>query len=238
MGTVKEIVGNSVDVELDRNRVPASVKWRRQGGCERMGKRHDRRSRRRKWSAATVRLWLLTALFYCTAPFVASSQKDVNQHALILQDFAKRTAEYLRLHNTIRSEVHGLKPTKSAGEIEQYEHRFAHRLREARVGVGQGNIFTAEIAAEFRRLIRITMDGAEAAGIRASLQHAAPLRLKSIRVNHEYPTNLPLQSTPPSLLLNLPPLPPEIEYRVAEHDLILRDIDANLIVDFISNAIP
>jgi hypothetical protein len=37
--------------------------------------------------------------------------------------------------------------------------------------------------------------------------------------------------------MNLPPLPAELEYRVVGHSLILRDIEANLIVDFIVNAI-
>jgi hypothetical protein len=38
--------------------------------------------------------------------------------------------------------------------------------------------------------------------------------------------------------LNLPPVPPEVEYRVVGHALILRDIDANLIVDSVWNVIP
>ena len=38
---------------------------------------------------------------------------------------------------------------------------------------------------------------------------------------------------PPSLLLNLPKLPKELEYRFVGRELILRDIAANLIVDVI-----
>ena len=38
---------------------------------------------------------------------------------------------------------------------------------------------------------------------------------------------------PPSLLLNLPKLPKELEYRFVDHELIVRDVAANLIVDFI-----
>jgi hypothetical protein len=49
---------------------------------------------------------------------------------------------------------------------------------------------------------------------------------------------LPLQSTPPSLLANFPELPKEVEYRIVGHNLILRDVDANLIIDFLTNAIP
>jgi len=33
-------------------------------------------------------------------------------------------------------------------------------------------------------------------------------------------------------------LPPELDYRVVGRDLVLRDVKANLVVDFIANAIP
>ena len=48
------------------------------------------------------------------------------------------------------------------------------------------------------------------------------------RVNESYPANIPLQSTPPSLLANLPHLPQEVEYRVAGRDLILLDVQARI----------
>lgn len=57
-------------------------------------------------------------------------------------------------------------------------------------------------------------------------------------MNQEYPDNKPLQTMPPSLLLNLPQLPPEVESRVVGRDLVLRDIGANLIVHFIPKGIP
>ena len=135
------------------------------------------------------------------------------------------------------TESHRLKPTKSSEAIEHYEDRLARGIRAARRGSRQGDIFTPEIAAEFRRLIDLTMHGPEAGAIRQSLKHAEPLAPRALRVNSAYPAATPLQSAPPSLLMNLPPLPAELEYRVVGHSLILRDIEANLIVDFIVNAI-
>jgi len=81
------------------------------------------------------------------------------------------------------------------------------------------------------------MKGHNAARIERSLKSAEPVRLLP-GVNAEYPQNVPLQSTPPSLLMNLPKLPPEVEYRVVGNALLLRDTGANLIVDFISSAVP
>jgi hypothetical protein len=158
---------------------------------------------------------------------------------MVLSEFQHRVADYVKLHDQVRSQIHGLKPTSSSDAIGEHERKFAHHMRDARRDAKQGDLFTPEAAAVFRKLIDQTMHGAEAARIQASLQHDdRPVQLPEIRVNAKYPENLPLPSTPPSLLMNLPPLPPELEFRLVGHTLILRDQSDNLIVDFIPNAIP
>jgi hypothetical protein len=178
----------------------------------------------------------LSILIFLAAVAVQAQEK-ANADSVLFQEFSQRIASYVKLHSTARSEVHGLKQTDSQQAIQDYEHRLARRIREVRDGVGQGNIFTTDIAAGFRRLIGITMDSPEGARIRTSLQSGSPVLLKELRVDRPYPSGVPLQTTPPSLLLNLPPLPQDLEYRLVGHTLILRDVDANLIVDFIPDAI-
>jgi hypothetical protein len=168
----------------------------------------------------------------------AQGPAGVSQDSVAARDFDRRVAGYVKLHKTAQSRMHRLKPTTSPAAIEEYEQRLAHRIREMRRSAVPGDLFPPEVAREFRRLIAITMQGAEAARIRQSLRRASPVRLRALRVNGTYPADVPLQSTPPSLLLNLPPLPPEIEYRLVGPTLVLRDVDANLIVDFMANAIP
>jgi len=176
------------------------------------------------------------ALIYCTWVLMLLAQDNAIDAESVLKNFTKRVGDYVELHNRVKGEVHGLKPTSSAEAIEKYEHRFAARLREERSGAARGSIFSPDIAVEFRRLISATMRGPDGSAIRIALQRAAPVHL-ALRVNHAYPSGAPLQSTPPSLLLNLPHLPPEVDYRVVGSDLILRDVDANLIVDVLPNAI-
>ena len=53
-----------------------------------------------------------------------------------------------------------------------------------------------------------------------------------------YPENEPLSTVPPNVLMTLPPLPEDIEYRFVGRHVILRDARANLIVDYVANAIP
>jgi hypothetical protein len=163
---------------------------------------------------------------------------QVNAGAALLEDFSKRVAAYAAIHKKARAEVHPLKPTANPEAIEKYEHHLAHRIRELRKNFVQGAIFTPEIGAEFGRLIKQAMQGATGPRLQASLKHAEPVRLPALHVGSSYPEHVPLQSTPPSVLANLPKLPPEVEYRVVGNALVLRDVDANLIVDFIRNVIP
>ena len=58
-----------------------------------------------------------------------------------------------------------------------------------------------------------------------------------VDVNTVYPTTIPLATFPPVLLRKLPDLPPELEYRLVAHSLILRDVKANLIVDILRDVV-
>jgi hypothetical protein len=178
-----------------------------------------------------------TLLLIACAALMAQSQPAVNPDAAIVQDFQKRTADYQKLHKTVEGKLPRLKRTPSQEKIEHHEKELAHELREARRPARQGDIFSPEISSEFRRLIALAMQGQNAGRVEKSLKSAEPVQLK-LEVNHKYPSNVPLQSTPPTLLENLPKLPPELEYRVVGHYLVLLDSKANLIVDFIPNAIP
>jgi hypothetical protein len=153
----------------------------------------------------------------------------------VLDDFAKRADEYVKLRRKLDDELTRLKPTRSAEAIAIHQQELARRIAGARAAATQGDIFTPAVGAEFRRLIALTMQGHRAKRIRRSLASAEPVELP-LRVNDPYPNRVPLQSTPPSLLLNLPKLPKELDYRVVGHNLVLRDTEANMIVDFIPNA--
>jgi len=128
-------------------------------------------------------------------------------------------------------------PTNSLEKIAAKQRELANKVRIARAGIPQGAIFTPPIAQFFRDQITSTLHGQNGAKIRASLRHAEPVKM-DLQVNQSYPESLPLQSTPPSLLLNLPQLPDGLEYRLIDRELVLRDNEANIIVDYVPNAFP
>jgi len=180
------------------------------------------------------RVWLSMVL----CGVLGGAQQAVDEDAQIEKDFEKRVEDYAKLRDTARAGLDKLKPTKEPEKIDDHERGLARRIRELRAGARQGDIFTPEISGEFRRLIGITLQGEEAARILKSLERAEPVHLKTLEVDRRYPDGVPLQSTPPTLLLNLPKLPKAMEYRVTGRALILHDMESNLIVDFIADAFP
>lgn len=187
--------------------------------------------------ASTVRAAIAALLLWAASCALAPAQA-VNQDSLLVVDFESRVDNYMKLRQQALSDVHPLKPTDSPREIAEQQRHLAHRIREARERTGQGALFTPAASDLFRRLIAANFQGGDAAQIRASLRRAAPVPPLRLRVNHQYPKSLPLQSTPPSLLLNLPRLPQELEYRIVGRDLILLDVKADLVVDYLPGALP
>jgi hypothetical protein len=161
----------------------------------------------------------------------------VNADAQRIADFRQRLAAYVKMRNEAAAGLPASKPTDSPDKITGRERQLAQKLRSLRSAGKQGDIFTPEISTEFRRLIRLAWRGSDASQMRHSLARAEPVSL-TLHINDAYPTSVPLQSTPATLLQNLPSLPKEIEYRIIGHNLVLRDAMANLVVDFIERAIP
>jgi hypothetical protein len=176
------------------------------------------------------------AVVVLASTFAASQAKPaqrVNANAAISAEFSKRVTDYMKLRQSAQSGLTTPKNTQSPTQLNQYQHQLAEHIRSARPQAQQGDIFAPEIAVLFRHLVAQSINGPQGAQIRKSYERAEPIRGVHLAVNQAYPDGMPLQSMPPSLLLNLPKLPKELEYRFVDHELILRDVAANLVVDFI-----
>jgi len=170
--------------------------------------------------------------------FVAGQAPAVNQDSAILADFSHRIDEYVKLRKQADAGVPVLKQTNSPHEIADRERLVAERIRNARANAKQGDIFNTQIAGVFRQLMSSSFKADEGKQIHQSLRRAEPVKDVNVRVNQPYPEAVPLQSMPPTLLQNLPELPKDLDYRIIDHDLILRDVQANLVIDIIPDAIP
>jgi hypothetical protein len=60
----------------------------------------------------------------------------------------------------------------------------------------------------------------------------------ALAINLAYPDGAPSSSVPSSLLLVLPRLPEQVKYGFIGRALILRETEADLVLDFIRDAVP
>lgn len=150
----------------------------------------------------------------------------------VMADFSARIDAYLKLRSGLEKGLPALKVTDDPAETIRAENLLAERIRQARRGARHGDIFTGQIRAGFREVLRseTTPGTCEQIGDDnpGEFSHA---------INGTYPKIEPVSTVPASMLDVLPRLPPDIQYRFLGHDLVLHDIKANVILDHIDDAI-
>jgi hypothetical protein len=168
---------------------------------------------------------------------LAGAQGPVNADAQIQVDFDKRVKEYVALHQKLEATLPPLPSQGTRDQIDQHSHALASLLQRARPRARQGDFFPKNTRALFRRLLARTLAGAEGAKVVAAIMEDNPGPLKLL-INGRYPDTAPRSTVPAQVLQNLPKLPEEIEYRFLGRRLILVDGHAQLVLDYIDDALP
>ena len=165
---------------------------------------------------------------------------NVNPDAGMVADFRKKVDAYAKLRKDAEGAAPDLKRTEKPVEIVVAEKTLAQRVRELRATAKRGDIFTPATQGMFRRMLRPPLaKGADAADNKAIIKDDAPEPKEvPFKVNADYPKEAPLSTVPPDVLLTLPQLPEDVQYRFVGKHLILYDAKSNLIIDFMLNAIP
>jgi len=180
--------------------------------------------------ASTVLLALVT-----TAAAGLHAQ-SVNPDAAAVKAFGERVKAYVDLRQRVaQGLVHPAMPA-TAAEIERFKRQLAQGIREERRSAKEGDIFTADIAPQFREIIRADLKSRDMEDALAAVAEVSP-RL-ALYVNDPWPRDLPRATIPPRLLARLHPLPEGVEYRFLSRHLVLLDSDADLIIDLVRNVIP
>ena len=188
---------------------------------------------RRRLAAGTVAI--LIALPACREKEAAQKDGPV---ATQFADFDQRLDNYMSLRKRLVDSVGELDPSSSQEKIAQRANGLAQALIAARAQAKPGDIFTPEVATILATLIReeYSRRADTVLETREDTQDELPDFVP--QVNQIYPTTYPLATFPPALLPLLPPLPENLEYRVVQNYLLLRDVEANVIIDFMPNAVP
>jgi hypothetical protein len=159
----------------------------------------------------------------------------INAQGSATLEFQNRIKAYLKVHNEAETKVPNLKNTDDPAKIYERESALAKTIQTLRAGAQIGDIFAPEYQPYFIKIVQDDFATRSAAARKAIIVEL-PKNMK-VDVNTVYPTTIPLATFPPALLRKLPDLPPELEYRLVGHSLILRDVKANLIVDILRDVV-
>lgn len=197
--------------------------------------------------SGSKRLRVLTihavALLFAFAACAGATQQAkttpprVNPDAAALHDFQQRIDAYLQLHKQAAGKSTAPKESNDTAKIQAARETLAATIQSLRKDAKPGDIFTPAIRARFRKVTYPEFKGKEGADMKAVMSEDAAAGVP-LKVNAKYPEKASVTTMPPNILANLPVLPEGLEYRVVGSALILRDVDANLIVDYMLNAIP
>lgn len=172
-----------------------------------------------------------------TSPAAQESGPPVNRDAKALVSFQKRVKEYVALHNKLEKTLPSLPKDASPQQIDQQQRALGKLIQDARRTAKHGDIFTPESRRVVLKLMKQVFGGPDGRQLRDSIMDENPGNV-AITVNSRYPDIVPLSTVPPQVLASLPKLPDDLEFRFLGRRLILMDVHAHLIVDFIDNAIP
>ena len=165
-------------------------------------------------------------------------ERSANPADTLFADFARRIDSYMEVRGGVEDSVGDLDPTRSQAEIATRATALGQAIIAARAQAKQGDIFTPEFSAFVAALIKQEYARRPVPVIETRDDQQEELPNFEPKVNQIYPTTYPLATFPPALLPLLPPLPEQVEYRIVRDNLILRDIEANLILDYIPRAVP
>ena len=151
-----------------------------------------------------------------------------------------RLGQYADLHTKIERTLPKLPRDATPQQIDKNQRDMERLVREARATAKPGDIFTPEARPVIQRLLASVFGGPDGKQLKAAIMdenQAAPSAVK-LAVNGRYPDTVPLATVPPQVLQTLPKLTEDLEYRFIGDSLILLDVRAHVIADFIEGVLP
>jgi hypothetical protein len=148
-----------------------------------------------------------------------------------------RLKAYVELHEKLDRSLPKLIDSATPKEIDTNQRQLEVLMREARSGAKQGDIFTPQAQPVIKRLLAAVFGGPEGKQLKASIMDENPVDVK-VSVNSRYPDTVPVSSVPPQVLQTLPALSEDMEYRFVGDRIVLFDVHAHIIADYIDDALP
>jgi hypothetical protein len=180
---------------------------------------------------------LLTVAAAATAAELQQSDTSskVRSDTEALRAFDNAVQRYVTLRSRVGEELPELKVTDDPAEIVRTSDALARAITRARVNARQGEFFTPAIAIALRSRLRGAAQKTNFQPVIAPGEDEQTT-LKKIQIHARFPLDSAMATMPTTALDVLPVLPKGLEYRFIGTTLILRDVEAALIIDFMPNA--
>ena len=209
-------------------------------------------------SALAVRLpaWVLLSLGSCagadrpetpapaaiTSPALAPLTRSAGGplsavDAQAFETMRRRLNAYVDLRKHLERKVAPLSHRASPEQVDAQERMLEKLLQNARASAKPGDIFTSEAQLVIRRQLAALLRAPDGKPLRDSIMEDNPVGLR-LKVNIRYPVGAPVSTVPPQVLEGLPQLHSEMEYRFVGKSLIMFDTRANIVADFMVDALP
>ena len=177
------------------------------------------------------------------APVTARAAPDIVQTPAtigsagesVVAEFNRRVKDYVALREQLAGTLKDVPDRATPRQIDAHQRALLALVSKARPDAKAGDIFVPEMQAFVRGLMKRVLDGPNGAKVRGSLMDENPVGAK-VEVNGRYPDAVPMSTMPPDVLAALPALPEDLEYRFVGDRLILLDVKAHLIIDYVSGA--
>jgi hypothetical protein len=184
---------------------------------------------------------MLVSLAVAQTPAVGppSNGKEggVNPQAASLQEFQTRLDQYFELRNSLSKKLQPLSPTPNAAELERRQEALAAAIRRARTQAKRGDLIPPAVAQLIATIVRDDFQRRNPTAKMGVFEEVAARKGASL-INKSYPADQALPTVPPLLLMNLPKLPDNLQYRFVGRDIVILDGDLQVVVDYIPTLLP
>jgi hypothetical protein len=168
---------------------------------------------------------------------MAQEKPRVNADAALSVEFLDGVRQYVELHRKLEATLPPRPEQATPAQIQAHEDALAKLIVQARSRAKQGDLLPQKVRAYLRRQIGGVLRGPDGAGIRQSIMEDNPGRVQ-LKVNARYPDGLPITTMPAPILGALPKLPEHVEYRFVGDRLVLLDVHSQLVMDYMTDALP
>jgi hypothetical protein len=179
--------------------------------------------------------------------------QTVEMDAETLRRFQHEVEEYVQLRQSALKKIPPVNPRSTPEQLAAHQKGLTQAIVAYRKEAKRGDIFKPDVEAAIRRTLHRAFTGPDGPALIKEIKQGNPKvegnpsptdptkevkQPVTLAVNTFYNDAAPFSSVPPSLLLKLPLLPEEVRYRFVGRAVILRDTEANVILDYIPDVVP